>query len=601
MRPIVILTALDVEYAAIRANLTDVEPRLHPQGTRFEVGRLAGGRCRVALAQVGKGNQPAAVLTERAVNEFTPAALLFVGVAGALHAHIELGAVVVATHVYAYHGGTSEPEKPQVSCTLSASRKGPPPRARAGSTTWIAGNGHHLPPRISDGLSQPRYGRDALTRPSRGVDGSPGRGDDPHMPGGPPVVAGVDTVRGERARILGELRERVGELTAEAVRAIRAQIPAYHAANAPAPAAIHEQVLAHYLVKLDALARDRTPTADDLPFIQKAAMRRARAGFALHDYISAYRIGHQVLWDAVVAHAGASPAGHEAALSLAGPLMRYCDLATAEAAHAYTEHRRYMAAETARTRLELLDRLLEGRMPERGPVLAAARGYGLETDGRMVVLAGVLVGGNGDAETPYAACAALSDLRVVDARTLCAVRREEIVAVPTLGRTGDVRALCDRLDALRERLTDDDLALAIGVSTVVTGVAALPGAYREARAAVELLPPEGGVAALPRLSPFDYMALRADSTAGHLVDPRVRRLIEEDRARGGVLIATIRAFAASDLNLRATAARLQVHHNTAQYRLRKIAERTGRTPRCIADLIDLLVAIALADASLPET
>lgn len=417
------------------------------------------------------------------------------------------------------------------------------------------------------------------------------------MLGGPPVIAGVDTVREQRTRILTELRERTAELAAEAVQVIRERVPAYQAAGAPSPAAVHEQVLGNYRFTLDALVRDHPPEADDLRFVHKAAMRRARAGFEMHDFITAYRIGHQVLWDSLVAEAGTSPAGHEAALALAGPFMRYCDLATTEAAQAFTEHRRYMATETAGTRTELLDCLLEGRMPERGAALSAARGYGLEPDGRMVVLAGALIGED-DAETSYAVCAALSDLRVTDARTLTAVRGEEIVAVPALGRAGDVRVLCERLDALRERLADDDLALAIGVSTEVTGVTELPGGYREARAAVELLPPEGGVAALPRMSPFEYMALRADRTAGHLVDGRVRRMIEEDRARGGVLIATIRAFAASDLNLRATAARLQVHHNTAQYRLRKIAERTGRNPRRIADLIDLLVAIALADAAI---
>lgn len=417
---------------------------------------------------------------------------------------------------------------------------------------------------------------------------------------GPPVVTRVDAVREQRTRILDELRVRADELADEAVRVIRAQVPAYHEAGAPSPAAVHEQLLGNYLVNLDVLARDREPVADDLRIVHKAAMRRARAGFALQDYITAYRIGHQVLWDAIVVHAGASPSGHEAALSLAGPLMRFCDLATAEAAQVFTEHRRYLAAETVQSRTELLDCLLEGRMPERGPALSAAREYGLEAGGRMVVLAGTLVGDAGDAETPYAVCAELSDLRVTDTRTLTAVRAGEIVAVPALGRNGDVRVLCDRLDELRERLADDDLALAIGVSTVVTGVAELPAGYREAREAAGLLPAEGGVAALPRMSPFEYMALRADRTTGHLVDPRVRRMIEEDRARGGVLIATIRAFAASDLNLRATAARLQVHHNTAQYRLRKIAERTDRNPRRIADLIDLLVAIALADAALPD-
>ncbi len=108
--PIVVLTALDLEYQAVREHLADARLHRHPQGTRFEVGRLARGRCRVALAHVGVGNQSAAVLAERAIAEFTPAALLFVGVAGALHRHIALGDVVVATHVYAFHGATNDDE-----------------------------------------------------------------------------------------------------------------------------------------------------------------------------------------------------------------------------------------------------------------------------------------------------------------------------------------------------------------------------------------------------------------------------------------------------------------------------------------------------------
>ena len=108
MSPVVILTALDLEYQAVREKLVGLRPHRHSQGTLFEVGRLAAGRCQVVLAHVGKGNLSAAVLAERAIAEFRPAALLFVGVAGALQAHIALGDVVVATHVYAFHGGTSE-------------------------------------------------------------------------------------------------------------------------------------------------------------------------------------------------------------------------------------------------------------------------------------------------------------------------------------------------------------------------------------------------------------------------------------------------------------------------------------------------------------
>jgi adenosylhomocysteine nucleosidase len=104
---IVILTALNLEYQAVRRHLTDVRSRPHEAGTLFEVGRLPGGG-QAALCLAGKGNQSAAVLTERAIARFTPSAVLFVGVAGGLYPSVQLGDVVLATRVYAYHGGTSE-------------------------------------------------------------------------------------------------------------------------------------------------------------------------------------------------------------------------------------------------------------------------------------------------------------------------------------------------------------------------------------------------------------------------------------------------------------------------------------------------------------
>lgn len=105
---VVILTALDLEYNEVQAGLRGIRTHVHPAGTRFEVGRLEPEGCLVALAHTGKGNLPAAALTERAVSEFSPVAVIFVGVAGALQQHVALGDVVVATHVYAYHGATSE-------------------------------------------------------------------------------------------------------------------------------------------------------------------------------------------------------------------------------------------------------------------------------------------------------------------------------------------------------------------------------------------------------------------------------------------------------------------------------------------------------------
>jgi adenosylhomocysteine nucleosidase len=105
---VVVLTALNVEYQAVRDRLDAPRVHWHAAGTRFETGRFGPHGCRIALGLVGKGNHPAAVLAERAITEFRPTAVLFVGVAGSLWPGVELGDVVVASQVYAYHGGTDE-------------------------------------------------------------------------------------------------------------------------------------------------------------------------------------------------------------------------------------------------------------------------------------------------------------------------------------------------------------------------------------------------------------------------------------------------------------------------------------------------------------
>ena len=103
---LVILTALEVERAAVLDRMTGVRRHVHRAGTQFDVGEL-GGR-RVALGLVGAGNSNAAAVAERAIAEFSPVATLFVGVAGGLRDWLRLGDIILATKVYAYHGGRSE-------------------------------------------------------------------------------------------------------------------------------------------------------------------------------------------------------------------------------------------------------------------------------------------------------------------------------------------------------------------------------------------------------------------------------------------------------------------------------------------------------------
>ena len=105
---VVVLTPMNLEYKAMRAQLAQFQRIRHPEGTIFEVGKLPGTPWRVALLVTGEGNNTAAVLAERAISWFQPEALLVVGVAGGLKDDIELGDVVVATWVHGYHGGKED-------------------------------------------------------------------------------------------------------------------------------------------------------------------------------------------------------------------------------------------------------------------------------------------------------------------------------------------------------------------------------------------------------------------------------------------------------------------------------------------------------------
>lgn len=106
---IVVLTALEVEYRAMSAHLVRPRPHRHAAGTQFDVGAVAGHPDRpVVLGLTGTGNTTAAIMAERAITEFQPHAVVFVGVAGALRDWLAIGDVVVATRVYGYHGERSE-------------------------------------------------------------------------------------------------------------------------------------------------------------------------------------------------------------------------------------------------------------------------------------------------------------------------------------------------------------------------------------------------------------------------------------------------------------------------------------------------------------
>jgi len=399
-------------------------------------------------------------------------------------------------------------------------------------------------------------------------------------------------LREERRRILAVVDGHLDEVVETALDAIRADIPVYDDAPAALTADVRGHIAAHYRTKVACLGAEQPVTVEELGFSSATASRRARSAVGLEDFINAYRISHRVFWDALLDCAGSGAGGREAALTLATPLMRYCEVASTRAGHVFAETLQRTVADADRERRELLEQLVAGDFPAHGPLRALAQGYGIAPDARALAVVAVAAGALADTA---AAGAALARAALGATRTLAVASQGEVLAVAALSPGCGSRKVCDRLEALHARLREEGVPLALGVSLPAHGVAELPRAFAEARAALECVDGDDGVAALPLMSPLRYLTLSAPDTARRLVDPRLRTFLEEDRGRGGALRDTIRALAETDLKLGVAAARLQVHPNTLLYRVRRIQERTGRNPRRVADLLELLTAIALDD------
>ncbi len=104
----VILTAISVEYRAVRDYLTQL--REETQGdTIYERGQFSTSRQSwdVIITEIGSGNVRGALEADRAINFFKPNVILLIGIAGGLK-DVTIGDVVVATKVYAYESGKAD-------------------------------------------------------------------------------------------------------------------------------------------------------------------------------------------------------------------------------------------------------------------------------------------------------------------------------------------------------------------------------------------------------------------------------------------------------------------------------------------------------------
>jgi hypothetical protein len=395
-----------------------------------------------------------------------------------------------------------------------------------------------------------------------------------------------------RDALLARVQDRSDELAERAVETIWAEIPAYGAVRDRGLAAdVGQHIGEHQAVLLRSLTAEAPPTREDLLFVRRHTVRRV-GRIPIADYMRAFRIYQDLMWGVLLAEARDEATGR-LVLALVSPVLAYVNVATTYAAELYIEIEQFDLAGGERVQRDLLEDLVAVRPIPPGPRQDAARDAGLGPDIPCLVILAVPRTAPLDEQVLRSVAGAVARACGGRLRPLTVLRRDEIVVVAPAGDS-EASQVVAGLTETYERLVKQEVRLAIGVSTIHPGVGDVASAHREARAAADCLGPDGGVLALPALSAFDYLVSFRDATAERLIPPEIKRFVQADLDHGGVLTGTLLAYVESDLNVKALSERLYVHTNTAHYRLNRIAEQTGRDLRKLTHVLELVLAIRLA-------
>jgi len=108
---VVILTAINVEYSAVKSHLTNVVDA-NRNDTSYEAGVFEFNGKKIAkifIRECGAKNSIASQETERAINHFKPDVILFVGIAGSRKPNdFGIGDVIFPDKIFSYEAGKAE-------------------------------------------------------------------------------------------------------------------------------------------------------------------------------------------------------------------------------------------------------------------------------------------------------------------------------------------------------------------------------------------------------------------------------------------------------------------------------------------------------------
>jgi hypothetical protein len=392
-------------------------------------------------------------------------------------------------------------------------------------------------------------------------------------------VSRVKTLVDQEIRALASvLLERVGELAKEMAARIRAGSRDYHYDVVPEED-LEEACRTHLSNALQTLTGQVPP---DTEAAARIGRRRAQQNVPLPTVMTAYRVGVKYFWETVVAEATTnSLVGNDILVAAASAMWEIQDGITEAMVSGYHDAvaQRLLAGDQERS--ALVEALLEGRSMDADAVWSAAEVLRVPRSGPFTVVA---------AEVPHIGRQALPDiaahLTLRGIRSAWRLRPDLQLGIVHLRTPRDLDALAEVLRHHAERR--------VGVSPSYDDLCRTGDALRFAKVAMR-----GGDAESRAVTVFDDSPV-AVATAGApdvmaRVATKVLGPIEALPAgERALLLDTLDVWFGCGGSAEEAAKLLYVHPNTVRMRLRRIAERTGRSlsdPRGITELSLALRAV----------
>lgn len=395
------------------------------------------------------------------------------------------------------------------------------------------------------------------------------------------------------------------DLTDRLVAALQDQEPAYRAAVTSDPAAIWQEVHRSLRHSVASLIDPRGSRDAARRCSWKIGATRAEQGLPLDALLHAFRLGGSLVWQGLIEETcRTAPEDVRLLVHIAADVWNFVDEHCTLVADAYRQVERQLAWRRENRLRVLAGALLDGAsriadLPE------TAQALDLPEEGRYVVVA-VTAGCPSDAAGARAAHGRgrrvywHTGVEVDYGIVLLGENESEIEGGSEVGSgsgSGSGRGSASGSGSRDVGTPGPTSAVPpasgsarTGVSTAVSGLAAVGDARRLADIALDMCPRTGGTIRLTEHLPAALVVSTPDLGAA-LVERVLGPLSGLEPADEAVLLDTLATWLACDGSAQRAGERLYCHRNTVLNRLRRYEQLTGRSLSRPADLVEISLAL----------